>query len=134
MNSSISIIISAFLLALVILFLLNLNQNKLKIDKIFYRDALSSISANLIKGQYQIVVIDCDKLTDRALKDLRLRGNTMADRLKNAKALNIDLNQVWQVHKLRNKVAHEVNFEVSKQDAKKALNLTEQNLKKLKIL
>ena len=71
---------------------------------------------------------------DSLLKDYKIRGQTMGDRLKNATGLKLNINDAWQVHKIRNKVAHELGFHPSKQDAKLCLSLTSKNLKKLKII
>jgi hypothetical protein len=124
------VILSATLMALIALYLLKFTSGP-QINKKVYQDGLSAIKLNLEAGQYQMVVMDCDKLMDKALIDFKLKGSTMGQRLKNAKNLSFNLNQVWQVHKLRNQIAHEVGFQVSKKDAENALSLTRANLKKL---
>ncbi|HEX9679699.1 MAG TPA: hypothetical protein VGA08_03705 [Candidatus Saccharimonadales bacterium] len=55
----------------------------------------------------RLAVIEADKLLDHALKDLKLRGQTMGDRLKSAGQMLGNQNDVWTAHKLRNQLAHE---------------------------
>ena len=71
----------------------------------------------LLKGdspsQLKQALILADRSLDSALKDL-VAGQTMGDRLKNAKNLFTpqSYDKIWQAHKLRNSVVHESGFEV----------------------
>jgi hypothetical protein len=73
--------------------------------------------AVLLKGespsQLKQALILADRSLDSALKDLVV-GQTMGDRLKNAKNLFTpqSYDKIWQAHKLRNSVVHESGFEV----------------------
>lgn len=130
--------ITLFLLILVILLILLLlaffKPSQIKLNKVKYQNALLGIKNDFERSQYQLVILNSDKLMDQALRGLRVRGLTMGERLKNSKNLKLNLNQVWQVHKLRNRVAHEVGFKVSRSDAQLAYNSTRDNLKKLNII
>ena len=134
MLNTVLILILAIVLALALLMLLSLSQKRTRIDQAFYRNSINTIRSRLNSGDYQMVVMDCDKLMDRALIDLKLKGSTMGERLKNAKNLRFNLDQVWRVHKLRNQVAHELGLQISKKDAEAALSLTVSNLSKLKLI
>jgi hypothetical protein len=118
-------------LVLIFLLALTLNLKSVKLNKDTYQKALIGIKNNFEDGQYQLVVLNSDKLVDQALKDLKIKGSTMGERLKNCKNLKFNLNQIWQVHKLRNKVAHEVGFQVSKAEAQFVYSSTRDNLKKI---
>ncbi len=130
--------ITLFLLILVVLLTLLLlaffKPSQIKLNKVKYQNALLGIKNDFERSQYQLVILNSDKLMDQALRGLRVRGLTMGERLKNSKNLKLNLNQVWQVHKLRNRVAHEVGFKVSRSDAQLAYNSTRDNLKKLNII
>lgn len=55
----------------------------------------------------RLAVMEADKLLDHALKEWRLSGETMSDRMKAAGKLMGDEDAVWSAHKLRNRLAHE---------------------------
>ncbi|MFH1295437.1 MAG: hypothetical protein ABIH84_02560 [bacterium] len=63
-------------------------------------------------SQLKQALIIADRALDSALKDL-LAGQSMGDRLKNAKGLfhPQTYDKVWQAHKLRNALVHESGFE-----------------------
>lgn len=70
----------------------------------------------MLKGgtpsQLRQAIITADKMMDTALKDL-VAGEKMAERLKNARD-KFDkglYNKIWEAHKLRNNLVHEVGFE-----------------------
>ncbi len=72
--------------------------------------------ATLLKGdspsQLKQALIMADRSLDSVLKDL-VSGQTMGDRLKNAKNLFSpqSYDKIWQAHKLRNSLVHESGFE-----------------------
>lgn len=61
--------------------------------------------------QVKTALIDLDKLLDYILKSKHVKGNTLGERLKNSKHLfnKSDYNYIWQAHKLRNELVHEIN-------------------------
>lgn len=67
------------------------------------------------KVNWQIILIEADKLLDYALKNKRITGETMGERLKNAKVFfdKRFYDQIWKAHKTRNKLAHEININVA---------------------
>lgn len=80
-------------------------------------------------------IMEADKLVDAALKNLT-NGETMGERLKNAKSLfSHDVyDGLWTAHKIRNKVAHEADFEALSSDARLAVRNFEKALKELRII
>lgn len=76
-------------------------------------------------------VSEADKLLDFALRGLGAPGTTMAERLKASQVRLSDKEAVWQAHKLRNHLAHEVGFEVTPSHAKSAVSAFQQSLKDL---
>lgn len=69
----------------------------------------------------QFAVIEADKLLDIAMKESGVRGDTMGERLKTAKASWSDRNAVWTAHKLRNQIVHEADVRVNYDTARRAL-------------
>lgn len=76
-------------------------------------------------------VSEADKLLDYALKARGFKGETMADRLRAAKPKMGSYQEIWNAHKLRNALAHEVGFEITRQQAKEAIVSFERGLKDL---
>lgn len=66
-------------------------------------------------------ILDADKLLDLVLKKKGYRGS-LGEKLKKSGKLFSDLNGVWSAHKVRNKIAHELNFEVSEKESKRVLS------------
>lgn len=79
-------------------------------------------------------VMEADKLMDYALKEKRATGETMGERLKSGKTLFRDVQPVWEAHKLRNHLVHEVHATINKQSADKAIAQFRQGLRELKAL
>lgn len=89
-----------------------------------YRTKWMAIEQQLKKEEaatYSMAVLNADKLLDQALKERGLRGETMGDRLKSAKDLFTNRNNVWSAHKLRNRIAHEPDVRVTYDSARHAL-------------
>jgi len=82
------------------------------LDKQKYADSWAKIE-QMLKAKHDSslkqALMEADKLLALALADKRIKGETMGERLKNAKNL-FDKNlyeQIWQAHKLRNRMVHE---------------------------
>jgi len=65
-------------------------------------------------------IMDADKLLDQMLARRGYSGQ-LGDKLKRADKVFTDINGIWQAHKLRNRLAHELDFNVSPDEARKAL-------------
>lgn len=77
-------------------------------------------------------IMEADKLVDMVLRT-KVPGDTMGERLKNARGLfhRHTYDQLWTAHKIRNKLAHEAEFEGLSSDAKMAVRGFEKALKEL---
>jgi hypothetical protein len=81
-------------------------------------------------------MLDADKLFDQAMKQSGIPGETMGDRLKNARQ-SFDRNtydNVWRAHKLRNTMAHEIGFDLVPSQVREALSDFERGLRELGVL
>ena len=80
-------------------------------------------------------LMEADKLLGLALKEKRLKGETLGERLKEAKAL-FEPNfyqELWEAHKLRNRLVHE-DDEILSFQIEKAVKVFKKALEKLKFL
>lgn len=68
-----------------------------------------------------LAVIDADKLLDEALKKKGFSGKTMGERLVSAQRSLKDNDAVWYAHKLRNRIVHEPEVKLKKNEAQNAL-------------
>lgn len=93
------------------------NQVKFKLDE------LRSISKSQDLMILRHGLIDADKLLDFVLKQKGYRGDTMGERLKSAKgSYSKDVYQkIWEAHKLRNKLVHELDVRVSSKELKDSI-------------
>lgn len=79
----------------------------------------------------QLAILNADKLVDMALKERGFKGTTMGERMKAAQNTWSNANHIWGAHKVRNKIAHEADVQVSHDIAKRALFAYKQALKDL---
>lgn len=68
-----------------------------------------------------LAVIDADKLLEEALKHKGYKGKTTGERLVSAQRDIKDNDAVWYAHKLRNRLVHEPNVKLRKNEAQSAL-------------
>lgn len=86
-------------------------------------------------ANFKQAIMDADKLVNAVLRS-KVKGETMGERLKNARLLfSRDVyDGLWTAHKIRNKVAHEADFEGLSSDARLAIRNFEKALKELKLI
>jgi hypothetical protein len=80
-----------------------------RLDRAAYRKRWQRIEQLQSQGEtgWQVAIFEADKLLDQALKEAGYPGQTMGDRLKDARSAFRNTDHVWQAHKLRNRLAHE---------------------------
>ncbi|MBD3328352.1 hypothetical protein GF340_03545 [Candidatus Peregrinibacteria bacterium] len=67
-------------------------------------------------------MIELDIILTNLLKMNGLKGTT-GEMLKNSSGLIKDYNSLWHAHKIRNKIAHEMDYKISEHDFKKNMNV-----------
>lgn len=104
-----------------------------KLDRAFYQKQWATIDAMHRQGgaAMQVAIFEADKLLDHALKASGHPGATMGDRLKGARGAFSNLDDVWQAHKLRNRLAHESGMQLNGIVAGRALRQFKAALKDL---
>ncbi len=84
------------------------------------------------ESDWKLAVIDADKFLDDLLKKDGYPGETMGDRLMSIdKAQFVSLDGLWEAHKIRNKLAHDVNYFLRYAEAKRAIQCYEAALNEL---
>lgn len=83
----------------------------------------------------KIAVIKADTLLGEALREAGTHGVDLGDRLKKLTAAELpNIENVWEAHKLRNRIAHEIDFVLKRDLAERALTVYEQALEYLGVL
>ena len=104
-------------------------------NKLEYQTDFLAIENSLSRENaqsYNMSVVECDKLLDKALMEMGLSGRTMGERLKKCGREKFSqTNAVWNAHKLRNQIAHEPGFKLEYGQAKHALAVYKQALRDL---
>ncbi len=80
---------------------------------------------------YSMVILEADKLLDMALRESGYKGETMGERMKSANSSWKKPDHVWAAHKIRNRIAHETDVQVSYDLAARSLAAFKQALKDL---
>lgn len=87
-------------------------------------------------SHFRLAIMHADTALDGALQALDLPGRTMGDRLKVAgnHFTPETYNMIWQAHKVRNRLAHEMDSEVMSWEAREAVASFELALREIGVL
>ena len=79
-------------------------------------------------GDWKLAIIEADSMLDSLMDHLGIKGENLGEKLKNAdKDKFRSISIAWEVHIIRNKIAHESGeFELSQHEAKRVIALYEQ--------
>jgi hypothetical protein len=79
-------------------------------------------------SDWKLAIIEADTMLDGLLTQLGFQGESIGDKLKSATQDKFpQLANAWEVHTIRNKIAHEgLAFELSQHEAKRVIALYEQ--------
>jgi hypothetical protein len=102
------------------LYILFYRKQRLQSADIRYLQKHWKEAQDLVSEHPDKAVLKADKLLDFALKKAGFEGS-LGEKMKAAKAVFRDNNAVWSAHKLRNRIAHEIDIKVSTQQANTAL-------------
>jgi hypothetical protein len=82
------------------------------------------VDAAMSRTEFELAVSKADTCLDQAFKVLAIRGSNMGERLRTAQPrFSSTLYQsIWEAHKLRNRLAHELGIVVTEHQAKKAVD------------
>lgn len=87
------------------------------------------------EAQWKVAVMEADKLVDDALARAGFAGATFGDRLSNIQpGTLLALDGVWWAHKIRNRLAHEMDYFLRYTEARQAIAYYEAALSELQLL
>lgn len=90
---------------------------------------------SLDENERKFAIIEADTLIDKILELAGFHGENLGERLKNVERGDIEsLDDIWEAHKIRNRIAHEANFKLSPESAELALLRFEKALKELEYI
>jgi len=78
--------------------------------------------------EWKMAIMEADIMLEDVLTDLGYEGESVADKLKIAEEGGMKyVNEAWEAHKVRNKIAHQgMSFELPQREAKRIISLYEQ--------
>ena len=79
-------------------------------------------------SDWKLAIIEADSILEDLMTELSFKGETLGEKLKLADQDSFhNLSFAWEVHTIRNRIAHEgASFEVSQHEAKRVIALYEQ--------
>lgn len=79
------------------------------------------------QSDWKLAVIEADSMLEALLVQLGFKGETLGDKLKSADQTKFkNLTSAWEVHTIRNKIAHEgAAFHLSQHEAKRVIAIYE---------
>ncbi len=86
-------------------------------DRRFYINSWKKIMET---SEHRLQLMEADKLLDHMMGRRGYSGS-LGEKLKRNSALFTDLNALWAAHKLRNRLAHEMNAKITAQEVARAL-------------
>jgi hypothetical protein len=132
-----------FLFIIVVMKLNSLTAKKVDIGKVIAPPEAASSGVNARwaevqrhiastrEAEWKFAVIEADKIVDDMLKN-SYPGETMGERLMNISKGQLEtLDGLWEAHKIRNRLVHDMNYFLRYAEAKKAVILFERTLREL---
>jgi hypothetical protein len=79
-------------------------------------------------SDWKLAIIEADSMLEGLMDQMGFKGESLGDKLKSADQENFpQLTTAWEVHTIRNRIAHEgLAFELSQHEAKRVIALYEQ--------
>ena len=74
-------------------------------------------------NDWQAAVIEADKILEEMVRRLPTTGDTLGERLKNIEPSDFNtLHQAWEAHRVRNRIAHDSDFVLTRREARQAVD------------
>ncbi len=78
-------------------------------------------------SDWKLAIIEADTILDSLVARMNYPGENLGERLKAVEPSDfLTLNQAWEAHKMRNRIAHEPNFQLNKREARATIELYKQ--------
>lgn len=70
------------------------------------------------EAEWKLALIEADKIFDDLLKRMGYKGKDQAERMQQVTPLQFsNINELWQAHKIRNRLVHEPDFHINQDEA-----------------
>ncbi len=80
----------------------------------------------------RLAIIEADGLVDEVLKEHGHPGNDMGERMKSIHPSEFgNINELWEAHKIRNRLVHEADFHLQMDEYKKIISVYHRVLEEL---
>lgn len=87
------------------------------------------------EASLRLALIEADNLFDDLLKQMRISGESMADRLRYLNSSQIpNIDEIWRAHKLRNVIVHNHEYPVTRNEIELGVKAYEKALKDLEFI
>lgn len=87
------------------------------------------------EANLRLALIEADNLFDDLLKQMRLPGESMADRLRYIDSSQIsNIDEIWRAHKLRNVLVHNHEYPITRNEMEFGIRAYEKALKELEFI
>lgn len=99
-------------------------------------DEIQKRSDSENSADWKMAIIEADSLMDEIFQNIGYKGENLGERIKSVEPSDFDnLQNIWEAHKTRNRIAHEGDkFELKKEEAKNTLEKYKKALKELKYI
>jgi len=78
------------------------------------------------QSDWKQAIIEADNLLDELVGAMRYPGENLGERLKNVEPSDfLTLEDAWEAHKIRNQIAHQSDFSLTRREARRVLELYE---------
>lgn len=87
------------------------------------------------EANMKLAVIEADKIFDEMIKLSGYKGEVMADRLKQITSAQLsNIEQLWQAHKIRNRLVHEPDYHLTEEQTEVALDIYQQAFQEMGLI
>ncbi|MEK7504910.1 MAG: hypothetical protein AAB589_01325 [Patescibacteria group bacterium] len=77
-------------------------------------------------ADWKVAIIEADNILDKMVKAMQYPGDNLGERLKAIEVSDFTtLEAAWDAHKVRNRIAHESAFVLTKREARRVISLFE---------
>lgn len=118
MNFIFYIVVSIIIIALIIYVIIQRKSGLSHSEKLKFSKTLQSI---LLWHDHRYIVIHLDTLLDKILLALWYKWS-LWEKMKKYWKCFLDENGIWHAHKMRNKLVHEIDFNISTQNYSRIKN------------
>lgn len=94
-----------------------------------------NLAESLNESDWRLSVLEADIMLSELLDKMSLPGDTLSDKLKSVERSDfLSIDDAWEAHKVRNKIAHEKDFVLTQREAKRVITLYENVFREFQII